>query len=325
MDSSLTRLRATCESVAQRFAHRPSVFLGYLTTAVLPEINEILETVRKRLLADLRHDNDTTRLTHYAALPTLLSLVERPNPERAGGSLRLYPTYRFNDPTEGRFLPRRIADATSYDWLDTAVREVAFAACFVGTSEGTPSDDLVYWRSYGHDGTGCSIMWTPQEPLPHLYRVGYAGSADAVTEVLRPILAAIEPVVYVRDPALNRKVRSLFGSTVWTALPEVRFLYKSDHYEHEQESRVLVTEADAGFDSTKVFHTLDPSSSGVEVRRYYVHDGLSTSAILRSGSVITLGPRVSNANDVRHYLHRVLGDMNLSAEIRISRVPYRAT
>lgn len=325
MDSLIARLRDKCNSVRSQFHSKTSLYTDFLTGVIVPELQQVLSRWEAEIVSDRHSVGSRPWLSHYTSLHNLVSLVEGADRSSSVAStLRLFPTYRFNDRNEGRHLAQSIAEMTDYDWLNTDVRTLAFAACFVGGDDNRAGDDLVYWRSYGHDGEGCSLTWKPTTAPPHLYAVQYE-SSDAV-RALERVIKALEPLVYVRNPRANRLARTILGTTVWQALSRVRYLYKNPHYSYERESRVLIAETDDAFDREKVC-VVDAgrSSNPPQVQRYYVDDSLSVKAIFGSGSVITLGPRTLNVDDTRAYIESLLEDRGLTAEIRISSAPYRAS
>lgn len=323
-ESALSALRETSEKIVRDFVDRPVVFRGYLSQVLSPVLTDILGAVKEQILKDFHRPEATTSITHYTSLATLLSLIEGSPKTVKANSLRLSPTYRFNDPTEGSYLPREIAGVTDHDWLEAEVAPLAFAACFVSNGNENAGDDLVYWRSYGGDGEGCSITWNP-EGLPNLYAVAYSEGVERVTKGLEPILAALQPVLHAPDPISSREARRVFGQTFWRSLTELRYLHKSDAYRHERESRVLITEGSESFQPDRVvFVREDEPGSHPDLRRYYVDPSLSAERIFRPGTRITLGPRVRHAPDAKAYIEDRL-KTPLVAEVRMSSVPYRTT
>ncbi len=323
-ESPLSTLRKTSEKIARDFVDRPIVFRGYLSQVLSPALTDILGPVKEQILKDFHRPEATTSITHYTSLAALLSLIEGSPKTAKANSLRLLPTYRFNDPTEGAYLPREIARVTDHDWLEADVAPLAFAACFVSNGNENAGDDLVYWRSYGSDGEGCSITWKP-EGLTNLYAVAYSDGVERVTKRLEPILAALQPALHAPDPTCSREARRVLGRTFWKSLTELRYLYKSDAYRHERESRVLITEGGKSFQPDRVvFVRKDEPDGYPDLCRYYVDPSLSAERIFRPGTRITLGPQVRHAPDAKAYIENRL-KTPLLAEVRVSSVPYRTT
>lgn len=322
-ESPIAALRKKSE-IARDSVGRPVIFRGYLKQVIAPDLIGILSTVNEEILRDFHRPEASTSITHYTSVATLLSLIGNPAENKKAGSLLLFPTYRFNDPTEGLYLPREIARATGHDWLQAEVAPLAFAACFVSNGNKNAGDDLVYWRTYGRDGEGCSITWKPKDSA-NLYAVGYSDGVKRITKRLEPILHAIEPVTYVSRHNESREAQRMFGGIFRSLLAKLGYLHKDDAYRHERESRLLIMEGDQSFSPARVdFKRKDAPGSPPDLRRYYVDPSLAAERIFRSGTIVTLGPQVRSAKDAKAYIENCL-EPPLTAEVRVSSVPYQTT
>ena len=96
------------------------------------------------------------------------------------------------------------------------------------------SDDLVFWRTYGKEGTGCSLTANVSEEL--LRRVLYGPDAVGNTKtVLLPILNAVTPLARARE-----NFAKAIAETIWKGLEGVTYLYKDEAYHHEKEHRAVI-------------------------------------------------------------------------------------
>ena len=86
----------------------------------------------------------------------------------------MYDTSHCNDPDEGNHLVRELSSNDGYRWLarESSVGH-AYITSFVSGQDGIDmSDDLVFWRTYGKDGKGCSLTVAVRADL--LRRVFYS-------------------------------------------------------------------------------------------------------------------------------------------------------
>lgn len=324
LESEIHALRQTSVRVAQDYVDRPVILRGYLKQVIAPSLIGVLSTINEEILKRFHRPKVKTPITHYTSLATLLSLIESSSETPEASSLRLSPTFRFNDPTEGAYLPQEIARATRHDWLEAEVVPLAFAACFVSNDNKNASDDLVCWRSYGLNGEGCSITWTPNDSA-NIYTVAYSDGVKRITKRFEPVLHAIKPLVYVSNHDRSREAQRIFGGIFQSSLMKLRYLHKDDAYRHERESRLLITEGDQSFRPDRVVFAREDGPGGrPDLRRYYVDPSLAAERIFRSGTTITLGPLVPYAKDAKAYIEDRLKSP-LIAEVKVSSVPYRTT
>lgn len=174
--------------------------VAYIRNEICPllrkAIAHIVPTIKKRHEMSANQSN----LVHYTNVDTLIKILECGQ----SGYLRLYDSAHFNDPDEGRYLTRITReDNDASRWLSTSVEGHAYIASFVvdkQESNNSTNDDLVFWRTYGNDGHGCSIeipamQFVRKELL--LLQVFY-GRCDA----MRTLKELENPVLGIRD-ALN--------------------------------------------------------------------------------------------------------------------------
>ena len=313
IDESLSILR-TRVAAGLEFATHPErrAFLSYVDEVVLPALVDVLE----RLVLNRHRVEEKQKLAvHYTSMPRLVSILK-------SGSIRPYDSNQSNDPNEGRFFSKHFSLPDDLSWMTYAEPSHAYIASFVSAAEGDGrTDDLVYWRTYGYDGMGCSIAMTaPQE---RFYRVLYGPNHVQTTqEALIPILEVLTPLAQVDDD-----MQRLVAREVWKALGAIRFLYKSEEYEHEQESRfvvpnVIVREEEISFGK----------GSGNEnpnrIRHYYNRRDIDLRILLQSSSSITLGPTLTDTTEVKRAIRILLRKLRRELEsvpVTDSKIVYRGT
>ena len=161
-----------------------------------------------------RHDvpADVSHLVHYTTLGTLTSMlgvVEAAHEKYrlatpvgtgvlrksavVGGSvgyLRLYDTFSSNDPNEGAFFVNSADAKGSFRRRYNAVWSLfkdrsaspAYQTSLTYVGDVAEADNLVFWRTYGKDGTGCALAFpmTCFEGQSNVFRIRY-GEGEAAT------------------------------------------------------------------------------------------------------------------------------------------------
>ena len=290
-------------------------------TEVVPEIKQLHEV-------EAEAADGTAKGVHYTTIGVLMQLLQSPGSASAG-TIRLYDSMHLNDPDEGNYLPRRIALEPGFKWLedqdefvardeaDGPLNEVAYLASFVAGDKA--ADNLVYWRTYGREGRGCSIVCSIDSK--QMQKVLYGDDVNKAIDLLRPVLTSLAPVVAVND----KKVAALLAHTVWSSLRSVLYLYKSDAYDYEDERRCVVLSSDV--EVKDICFDYDDRPFGMpRIRHFVERPELSIDSLLPSGSLVTIGPCVPQPNHVRRRLStiasRTLADR---PEFRPSEIPYRLT
>lgn len=185
------------------------------------------------------------------------------------------------------------------------------------------SDNLVFWRTYGREGEGCSLNL--RIPRDRLRKVLYgANEVKRAGKLLRPVLDVLYPLVSIRKRLIKEKVQKELAEVIWRHLEKIRYLYKSEAYEHERECRFVIPELDA--DKDKICFEYQEQNNSPDVRHYYEHEDLKVENILTSGSLITLGPCLSDPDfyNMSYYIKSLLNKAGLAGpEIKLSGIFYR--
>ena len=326
--STIDNLKKLCTAGLERLNPHGSAYTAYVEHIILPELGTAVRGIRSRI--EERHriptvaENVTLWVTHYTSLSAVTSMLR----ELADGQesvLRLYDTSHCNDPDEGNHLVRELSSNDGYRWL---ARESyvghAYITSFVSGQDGKDmSDDLVFWRTYGKDGKGCSLTVAVRADL--LRRVFYNGSdIETTKQMILPVLEVVAPFARADESCVE-----LISAAIWKNLEGIRYLYKAEAYHHENEHRIAIPAASSEIDPNRIqFQPYEADGPVVEVRHYYEIDGLGLGQILSSGSKLTLGPAVKDSYSVCLYLNdlkrraRIQNpDLN-HFEINVSKIRY---
>ena len=265
---------------------------------------------------------------HYTSVGTVVSMLQDILAERRS-SLRLYDTYHSNDPGEGTRLARCLDLPKKYGWPDKEEESHAYVASFIlETDNKGLHDNLVFWRTYGREGEGCSLKF--RVPRNQLRKVLYDEGAKRTASILLPVVKALHPLASNRmdanyDLAPIQDIQDDLSVDFWRHLEGVRYLYKDEAYAYECESRFVVPERFVSDKDKISFAYREQGDSCAHVRHYCEKEYLKTTKILISGSLITLGPRVPYAQSMRYYLENLLrkADLLPGPQVTVSRIPYR--
>ena len=301
----IEQLEMRCEA-GQRVLDRGEVLdAGYITNLILPALDAAMEHVYPEI--EERHripsetDEATMQVTHYTSLAAatfmLRALATGKKP-----SLRLYDSSHCNDPDEGNYLVRELSSDAGHRWVAKgSATGHAYITSFVNhEGQGDMSDDLVFWRTYGKDGSGCSL--TVNAPQQLLRKVLYGSACvEATRGTLAPLFKAVTPFALANEDFANQ-----ISGTIWRRLEGVRYLYKDEAYHHEREIRVAIPAQSQHVEPDSVrFEPYDVDGSPLRVRHYLEIGSLALKNLLTSGSRILLGPSVKDKYSVRLYLENL--------------------
>ena len=310
----------------------PNLVRDYLELKVIPllrkALDEVLPDIQRLHVVRADPDGSKAKGVHYTTLGVLMQLLQ-PGSAATAGTVRLYDSMHLNDPDEGHYLPRRIAAESEFAWLDDprelhgldevdgSVNEIAYLASFVAGDKA--ADNLVFWRTYGREGRGCSIECS-LEPSG-VRKILYGDAVEQAIDLLRPILDAITPVAAAADES----VAALLAETVWSSLRSVLYLYKSDAYDYEREHRYVLRSSEVTPEEIR-YEYQDKPLGMPRIRHYVERPEMSLDKLLPSGSLVTIGPCVPQPTHVRRRLREMAGrTLAGQPEIRLSEIPYRLT
>ena len=138
-----------------------------------------------------------------------------------------------------------------------------------------------------------------------------------------PILDIVEPLIASSGLRKNEIGENL-AEIVWRSLAEIRYLYKSEAYDYERECRFVIPESSIDDTNEIHFERHDRKENASIIRHYCEDESLKICKLLVTDSSITLGPRVSNADNIRYYLETLLKRQELfGTKIKVSKILYR--
>lgn len=306
---------------------------SYITDIVRPlflqkAVAHIFMPIKERHLVSAQDLN----LVHYTSVDTLVKILQRSSGD-TNGYLRLYDSAHFNDPDEGRYLTRITQwNEDNSDWLSSPVKAHAYITSFIPAERGQANDindNLVFWRTYGNDGHGCSIEIPGTQldggDLP-LLRVLYGRhKARKTVSELKELEKSFQDIHDEFDPVRGVLGEGFLNGIIKEIIAEefelFSYLHKSEAYQYEKECRFVVTELETG---NPTYEYINRESGHEDVRQYYEHEMLSAKNILVSGATITLGPSVKNEDRIESYLRHLLNEAGLlGPAIKQSSINYR--
>ena len=289
-----------------------------------------------------------SHLVHYTTLETLTSmlgvveaadekyrLATRSPKAVTDGSvehLRLYDTFSSNDPNEGAFFVTSADETGSFRRSYNAVWNLfkdrsaspAYQTSLTYVGDVADADNLMFWRTYGREGTGCALAF-PIACLAeqdHLFQVRYGkAAAAACLDTLSELLAAYDAIP--GEPSFqNMSQISDLPAPLVNVLSPLVYLYKSEDYEYEKEARIVVPFSDL----KNGLYLQGSSLTGIPVawRHFAEVPSLQVPKLFVSDSRIFLGPTVESAANVQFVLERLLLDRQLyGPKVQQSTISYR--
>lgn len=328
----------------------------YVQHVMLPALRQYFERSCAEINAGHQLDEADTpevKVVHYMSLATIYSMIDgqrkwilsqeedsdkhvgddvhsstapAPSSEERRPSYRLYDSVHFNDPGEGAYLVDELHD--SYRWLDEYDTHLAYIASFILPTSPQDitevADDLVFWRTYGREGQGCSVSLTV--PWDRLRRVMY--DPEDVTrslQLLQSALGALDSLIEVAntfEAPVIAEVRRYMATVIWEALGEIRYLYKRQSYGYERECRIIVPSSSIE-GTNQVRYTYSPAGSVGVIKHYYEDPTLPLTSLFGSDTIVTVGPAVGNAADVCRAIKALLRQAKLNGTVKRSTIQYR--
>ena len=318
-----------------------------LEEAVIPRLNEVFEA--KLAESGNLHDLGASReepkdLIHYTKLATLIAILENQakakeadqaeadeaNPAEARESyLRMYDTFHLNDPEEGQLLIRHMSQRDRDGWFAWDDESHAYVASFIipydcKNKERGDQDNLKFWLVYGQRGRGCSIRFPAESNRFRRVVYGRKYAKRTVQSLdLASIWNLLKPLMDGRDRAFRRAATEILSEAMWRNLARIRYLYKDDSYDYEQECRLVRSVLDVKKEEA-CFESWEATDIQLSIRHYYEDEDLRIDRILVTNSTITLGPLVRHPASTKYYINTLLERAGLRGpKVDISQIPYQ--
>ncbi len=281
---------------------------SYIGEVIANALNDLLAAT---VLSHHAVDSSQQFVIHYTSVPRMIRMLDKMQ-------MRMYNADQANDPSEGSFFDHHLDLPASLAWAQQESPSYAYVASFV-IPDLTKSleDDLIYWRTYGGGGRGCSLKLLA--PASKLYKVQYGAGAVARTRsALVPVLDVLTPLF-----SLDEGVGKFLSEIVREALGVLRFLYKHSSYRYERECRFVVPSVGVEESKRSFDHSLGQGDGDVG-RHYYEHEALTMPQLLGSGTSVTFGPAVSNGRALKRSVQILTSRMGVSGiQISDSELSYR--
>ena len=301
----------------------------------------VLRDECKSILQKKHSVNKGQPLSHYTKFAALDSVLE-------GGEsnhLRLYNVAYFNDPLEGAAFPSTLGDKMCefiYGCRNKIPHEITVEgkkfsvyACAFSARD----DHLPLWIAYGNNGDGYNITGTIPRHMKadkeagamqemhrsffikdkgtatnsddariRVYKVLYGDAAKDTVQKLTPHLQTLQSILQGKD---DKVIQTAKAVAEWI-LADLRYLYKDEAFEWEQEYRIIrvvddkTTECDRSHIPPRLFIKTPPV------------------LFLENGCKITVGPCVAE-NAAELYIRRQLtkNGWHKTTDIAHSQMPYR--
>ena len=283
---------------------------------------------------------------HYTSLGTIISMLKA---AREGmGYLRMYSAIGFNDPNEGKLFTH-VAKETSQILApclpedEDEDRNHAFVASFIRVGQSNqerprtinPANDLLFWRTYGREGTGCSLLLSLSTVSEEIKEVTYgeiatASSIESIDQALKSVPDAANRIIGIAtDDGLLQEdapnTNEMISNQLQAALKKVKYLYKDLPYGFEQECRLVETPDSATDKGIRPEFDYSGTQATPVVKKYVDHPSLKLTAnIFDSRSQIMLGPLVPNPVHTKEYIERLLREAGFHGpRVEISEIAYR--
>lgn len=306
----LKRVLDALETFSERqltFVERESFVQKVLPLQITKAIEQTIEK---------RHALPSTieKVVHYTSIPALFSIFK----ERR---LRLYDSDHTNDPKEGIYFDDGFNKRAEFGWFESKEINPSYIASFViSPPKENNQDKLVYWRTYGHDGAGCSIEFFAETRDLKLVLYGQEEVAKTY-DALHSIVGQLRPLL-----ADYGNTEMILADAIRDALSTIRYLYKSKHYEYEQECRKVLPKHEVDLKKIK-FHYPAGHIYPARIRHYYHSTDLDLEEMLsRTGTTLTLGPAVYSAETTMRSIRTALNALEIiGVDVRHSQIDYQAT
>ena len=241
-------------------------------------------------------------------------------------------TYHSNDPLEGRFFleskpsrhpfPSRHPDV--WQLLSDRSQLPAYVTSFRRISKIEEVDDLIFWRTYGKDGQGCAIVFPNSFLQPNIPLMQVKYGKKNVRLTLDRLLRIFGSLASAKSLGFIKSVNPGIPRYIASSLSPIPYLHKADDYKFEQEVRVVIPFVDLPPRSLFCERMHDPTF-GLKLRHFANHPELHIRNVLRTDSIIMLGPAVTARENLSFVLKRRLENVGLvGTKFFESKISYRS-
>ena len=316
---------AAVHQVKKHGTINPEYLINVVGEQLKGALTDLFAQIEKR--HEIENDKEIVTAVHYTSISTIFSMLEKASNGDKDNSLRLSDSVHFNDPDEGNYIIRNVPEEYAWLMLKEGNTTHAYIASFIYKPEEDVSDNLVFWRTYGKEGEGCSL--SVQISRSRLRRVLYGPDEVKCTfKLLSPVLNSLDPLQRIKEESFRTDILPILAKIVWEPLERFRYLYKSKYYKYESECRLVLDESYVRNKGKPLFELQNQNNSPVHIRHYYIDEDLAVEKLLVSGSSLTLGPCVANRHNVLYCLKELRERTkkkfeDFSTEIKLSEISYQ--
>ena len=285
------------------------IVVDYLSHIVQPHtdvsLGSLVDNVQSRHIPSFS-TGFSDLMTHYTSVPNLVSMLTKTEDENPS-LFRLYDSAHLNDPVEGQLFVNQFKQ--HYSWFCHDTHSLAYIASFIDSDSikgNDVSDDLVFWRTYGLDGQGCSIE--VYLPAHRLRRVLYGPEeVESTLQELSPVLSLLNDFylqcLEIPAPAtLSNAITQTLSEMVWPTLSHLQYLYKHQAFDFEREYRIVRLRSEVPPDDIRIDCRNDVCVGPI-VRHYCDDRELAIKKLFSSGSRVVIGPSVPYREDLLNTLN----------------------
>ena len=185
------------------------------------------------------------------------------------------------------------------------------------------ADDLVFWRTYGREGSGCALAFPIEQFKDEraLYQVQYG--EQKVLECLDALGRMLDTYVEIdgAEQVQDSESSAALPSILSTGLSPLVYLHKLEHYRYEKEARIVMPYSNI---SDGLYVDTSSAASPIAWRHFVQLPSLKIEELLASSSSIILGPTVESPANAQFVLQRVLQKQKISGPtVKTSSISYR--
>ena len=209
-------------------------------------------------------------------------------------------------------------------WLKGKAEGHAYVVSFIIPNKlDEASDNLVFWRTYGREGEGCSLSLLA--PRSILRKVFYGTDQVSYTaEKLQSFLDLLDPILKIDNLSKPENIQRKLAESFWNPLEKIRYLYKSDAYKYENECRFVILESDIDNKNRICLEYQERNYLPPRIRHYYEHEDFHIKKLMgTSASTVTIGPCVPYSDNVHQCIEILKKRAALESKIKISNIIYR--
>lgn len=305
------------------------------------------------LMSELAVRNPQQDIYYYTSIRSLKQLL---SDEQASAKYRLpiFNVGHMNDPSEGKTFEYILSENAKSSALiedlfnesnnissDRKLIQAEFTFLKAFTQN---SDSLPMWVHYADGGKGCCVKVSPRffsnfeedlddekalktnpfDNVYRLYKILYIKDekisnmeSDKVEKLYKNILDSFVSLSDIYDH-MNRDIQKVLISSIDKVISKLKYLFKSDDYNYEQEMRVILKRSIDDFEREDMDILFTTTTEKNEIPKAFIYT--NKSLLIEE---IILGPKVKETADILPFLDVKLFNNNKKVLITKSEIEYR--